>query len=191
MESEYKLNLPESHLHILRVVSAMAWADGNLSEEEAELLINEFKEDLPENPSPILYLEDTPPFFSDSLDNSLISEQLTERINAELALKEILIEYKYNPVPLATLVNQLKTQEDRCLSLKLAYMIIQAHAQKSGELISLEEKKAYRQLVDLLNLDENLVKEIELQANQDLAKFKHPFQAFIAGIIKSLDIANF
>ncbi len=39
MESQYKLNLPESHLNILRLVSAMVWADGNLSEEELLVLL--------------------------------------------------------------------------------------------------------------------------------------------------------
>jgi tellurite resistance protein len=188
MKSEYKLHLPESHVDILHVVSAIAWADGNLTEEESDLLINQFKEDLPPNPTPLLYLEDTPPLFTTLTEDPTISKQLSERITAELALKEIVVEYKYNPIPLAALVKKLKTEEDRCLALKLAYMVIKAGRDHSGELISLEEKKAYRQLVDLLNLDEDLVKEIELQANQDLEKFQHPFQAFISSIKKGLGL---
>lgn len=188
MENESKFNLPESHLNILRVVSAIAWADGNLTEEEANILIHEFNADLPPNPNPLLYLEETPPFFSSLGQNATISEQLSERITAELALNEIIVEYKYNPIPLQILVDKLITEEDRCLALKLAYMVIKASPNDAGELISLEEKKAYRQLVDLLNLKENLVKEIELQASQDLANFQHPFHAFISSIKETLGL---
>ena len=117
-----------------------------------------------------------------------VSEQLSERISAELALQEVISEYKYNPLPLKVLVDKLANQEDRCLCLKLAYMVIKASPNNSGELIDFEEKKAYRQLVDLLNLDEDLVEEIELQASKDLEKFQHPLQAFLASLKEALDM---
>lgn len=188
MESQYKLHLPESHVNILRVVSAIAWADGNLSEEESDLLINEFNQDLPPDPSPLIFLEDTPPLFSNLLDYPEVSEQLSQRISGELALKEILVEYKYKPIPLPILVDKLKTEEDRCLALKLAYMVMTASSDESEELVTTEEKKVYRQLVNLLNLKEDLVKEIELQANEDLEEFQHPFQAFISHLKKAIGL---
>lgn len=188
MPDQSKLDLPESHYNILRLVSAMAWADGDLSEEESEILINQFNSDLPPNPNPLLYLEDAPPFFSSLNENPLVAEQLSERINAESALKKIMVDYKYNPIPLNDLVSKIKTQEDRCLALKLAYMIIKASADENGELINNEEKKAYRQLINLLNLKPDLIKEIELQANKDLEKFKHPLQAFLSNVKNLLDM---
>lgn len=188
MDSQIQLNLPESHVNILRVVSAIAWADGNLTEEEAKILIHEFNDDLPPNPSPLLYLEEVPPFFNNLVNNDTISEQLSQRITAETALNEIIVEYKYNPIPLQILVEKLVTEEDRCLALKLAYMVIKASPNNQGESISLEEKKAYRQLVDLLKLDCNLVEEIELQASKDLDHFQHPFQAFISNIKETLGL---
>ena len=47
------LSLPESHFNILQILSALAWSDGHLSSEEIELLLEEFKQDLPANPAPI------------------------------------------------------------------------------------------------------------------------------------------
>ena len=189
MQSESNLKLPESHLNILRIVSAMAWADGNLSEAELNVIIHGFEPDLPASPSPFLYLEDPQFLFGTSVDNQDVPEQLSERISAELALKEVILEYKYNPLSLKVLVDKLATQEDRCLAVKLAYMVIKASPNNSGELINFEEKKAYRQLVDLLNLDEDLVEEIELQASKDLEKFQHPLQAFLASLKEALGMS--
>jgi hypothetical protein len=186
MKSKYQLNLPESHLNILRLVSAMVWADGNLTEAETNVLIHEFNADLPPNPSPLVYWEDVPPFISDISHQPNISQELSERISAELALKEIIVDYKYHPIPLADLVAKLTTEEDRCLALKLSYMVIKASAD-NGDLINFAEKEAYRKLVELLNLDDNLVKEIETQADQDLDKFQHPWHGFISNIKKALN----
>lgn len=183
-----QLKLPPSHLTILRIVSAMAWADGNLSEEELNLLVSEFNEDLPINPSPFLYVEDMPPFFDNTLNELEIANQLSERFLAESALKEIVIDYKYHPIPLGNLVQDLTTEEDKSLALKLAYMVIKISPDETGQLISNEEKKVYRQLVKLLNLKEDLVKEIELEADEELEKIEHPFQAFLNNIKRSLGL---
>jgi hypothetical protein len=189
MQSESNLQLPESHLNILRIVSAIAWADGKLSEAELNVIIHGFDPDLPASPSPLLYLEDPQFLFGTSVERETVSKQLSERISAELALKEVIMEYKYNPLPLKVLVDKLATQEDRCLALKLAYMVIKASPNESGQLINMEEKKAYRQLVDLLNLEEDLVREIELQADGDLEKFQHPLQAFLDSLKKALGMS--
>jgi hypothetical protein len=189
MESKYKLNLPESHLNILRLVSAMVWADGNFSEDELNLLIHEFNADLPPDIRPAIYWEETLPFVSDFANTPTISKQLSERISAELALKEIILDYQDQATPLSDLVAKLETQEDRCLALKLSYMVIKASSNNDNEaLINLDEKKAYRNLVELLNLKEDLVKTIEAQAEQDLTKFQHPFKAFLSNIKQSLGL---
>lgn len=67
-------------------------------------------------------------------------------------------------------------------------MVMKASPDESGELITTEEKKVYRQLVNLLDLNEDLVKEIELQANEDLEEFQHPFQAFISHLKKGIGL---
>ncbi len=180
-----ELNLPEPHLNILRVVSAMAWADGDLSEEEIDLLIDQFRFDLPIDPHPLFYAEDSTALFGSFRESPPISEQLEKRIDAELAFRDIVTKYKYDSTPLPELVNKIKNQEDRCLTVKLAYMVIKAtpDPQKQDNLISEGEKKAYRQLLDLVNLDSDLITEIERQADRDLEHFQHPFSALLANLI--------
>ncbi len=184
MTQSTDFNIPESHFNILRILSAMAWADGNLSEEEVDILIDQFKVDLPLDPHPLFYAEDSTALFGSFRESPPISEQLQERIDAELAFKEILISYKYNPTPLPELVAKLKTPEDRCLTVKLAYMVIKASRDpnQKDSLISPGEKEAYRQLLDLVDLEPDLITEVELQANRELDQFQHPFSAFLANL---------
>jgi hypothetical protein len=179
-----ELNLPESHYNILKVISALAWADGNLSEEEINMLIDQFKTDLPIEPHPIFYTEDSTALFGLFTEKPPVADQLTARINAELAFKEVLLNYKYNPISLADLVAELKTQEDRCLTVKLAYMVIKISPdpQNQDKLVSDGEKKAYRQLIELVNIDSALITKIEAQAEEELEHFLHPFSAFIANL---------
>jgi hypothetical protein len=185
-----ELNLPESHFHILKVVSAMAWADGNLSEEEIDLLIEQFKVDLPIDPHPIFYAEDSTDLFGSFVEKPPITEQIEKRIEAELAFKEILVDYKYCPVPLADLVTTLKTQEDRSLAVKLAYMVIKASPDPDHKniLITEGEKKAYRQLIELVDLDPDLITKIENKAEEELEHFQHPFSAFVANLKHFFDL---
>lgn len=185
-----ELNLPESHFYILQVVSVMAWADGNLSDEEIDLLIEQFKVDLPIDPHPIFYAEDTTDLFGSFVESPLVSEQIEKRIEAELAFKEILVNYKYRPIPLADLVTKLKTQEDRCLAVKLAYMVIKASPDPDHKnvLVSESEKKAYRQLIELVDLDPDLITKIENKAEQELEHFQHPFSAFVANLKHFFDL---
>lgn len=184
MNPSTQLNLPESHLKLLHIVSAIAWADGDLSEEEINLLIDQFNADLPIDPHPLFYAEDSTSLFGAFREYPPISEQLNERIDAELAFKEILINYQYNPIPLTELVAKLVTQEDRCLAVKLGYMVIKASPdpENQDKLISEQEKKVYRQLTELVDLEPNLISKIESQADRELNKFQHPFSAFIANI---------
>lgn len=178
------MNLPESHLNLLHIVSAIAWADGDLSDEEINILIDQFNSDLPIDPHPLFYAEDSTSLFGAFREYPPISEQLNERIDAELAFKEILINYQYNPISLVELVTKLKTQEDRCLAVKLAYMVIKASPDPDNrdKLIGEEEKKVYRQLIELVNLEPILITKIESQADRELNEFQHPFSAFIANL---------
>jgi hypothetical protein len=184
MSQSTELYLPESHLNILRIVGVMAWADGKLSEEEVDLLIDQFKIDLPTDPHPLFYAEDSTALFGSFRESPPISEQLQERIDAELAFKDILSQCRYEPTPLPELVAKLETQEDRCLTVKLAYMVIKASPapKKQDNLFSKEEKEAYRQLLELVNLEPDLITEIELQADRELEQFQHPFTAFLANL---------
>ena len=176
------LSLPESHRTILQILSALAWADGHLSSEEIDLLLEEFKEDLPTSPTPITSKQDIN-FSGFNLDvDPVVIEEIENRVNAEEAFKEFIKNYEKNPIPLEELVPKLKTYEDRCLTVKLAYMLICIGYVPQKHSIPPTEKALYRQLIQLLNLDNGVVREIEWQADQELDKFQHPFKAFITNI---------
>ncbi len=174
--------IPESHLNILHLVSAVAWADGDLSKDETEILMELFKADLPVDPQPIVYLDDNMTLYNSMTVNTEVYEQIQERMKAELTFKEILNSYKNNPISLEDLISPIETLEDRCLALKLAYMVVKASPDSEGNLISSQEKVVYRQLISLLNLDNELIKKIEWEADQELEKFQHPFKAFINNV---------
>jgi len=174
--------IPESHLNILKIVSAMAWADGKLDKEEIDVLMEQFKVDLPVDPQPIVYLEENITFYDPFSTNPIIYEQIETRIKSESAFKDILWDYKDNPIPLPELVCKLGSIEDRCLAVKLSYMVIKACADKEGDLISPQEKVVYRQLLELTQLDNETVKKIEWKASQELEKFQHPFKALLHNV---------
>lgn len=184
MSENPSLFLPESQLLILNIVCALAWADNDLSVEETEILLEKFKANLPPEPE-LMYLDEPDPFYGTTgLSSFTVAEQTQARTNAEIAFKDILNSYKENPIPLPDLVSQLKTNEDRCLTAKLAYMVIKASDDKEGNLISTEEKAVYRQLIQLLNLDSETVQKIEERASYELDKFQHPFKAFMGNVRK-------
>jgi|JI8StandDraft_2_1071088.scaffolds.fasta_scaffold149500_1 hypothetical protein len=186
MSEKIDFQLPESHSIILQILSAVAWADGNLSEEEMEVLMEQFKTDLPLDPEPIAYMDDNMTLYDPFSTNPLVYEQIQARISSELAFKDILNNYKLNPVPLTDLVSGLTSIEDRCLTVKLAYMVIKASADDEGNLICTDEKAVYRQLVELLELNHDTVTKIELEASQELDKFQHPFKALIHNVASFL-----
>lgn len=46
------------------------------------------------------------------------------------------------------------------------------------------KKMVYRQLIQLLNLDPEVVQKIEQRADYELDKFQHPFKAFMGNVKK-------
>lgn len=182
MTEKSSFYFPESHLNILHLISAIAWADGDLSTEESEVLIEQFKANLPTDPDPIVYLDSNMGLydsFSGETNTGILHEQIQVRIEAELAFKEILNSYKYNPIPLEDLVKPIENIEDRSLAVKLAYMVVKANPDNNGNLICPQEKAVYRQLIQLLEIDNDLVQKIEWEADRKLEQFQHPFKAFI------------
>jgi len=148
-------HLSAEQTNLLKIVWTMAWSDGEFSEEEQDLLLSYCSELLAEN------------------------EQQQAEIKAYLASKSV-------EIPaielLDELVPQLSIEEDRELALKLGYMVI-AISKKTGldSQINLEEKRAYRKLVELLNLPDETVQKIEWAANTDLERQEQPLE-----ILKSL-----
>jgi hypothetical protein len=128
---------------LLRILCTVAWSDGECSEAERRLL-------------------------SDLVQRYFHSEAMTLGTDAELAR---LLAEKFQPGALAELVQQLPSEEDRELALKLSYMIIRVGRRSPQEpSINAQERVAYRTLVDLLALGDERIREIEWAAESELPR---------------------
>ena len=128
---------------LLRIVCTVAWADGECSRAERELLAEQVANHL---------LGDNP----DSLAEAQLDTFLAERL----------------PVAgLDDLVTQLPGSDDRQLALKLSYMMVRVGRRSAAEpSINAQERVAYRHLVELLGLEDARIQEIEWAAEADLPK---------------------
>lgn len=125
-------------LNLLRVVAALAWADGNLAEEEVDLMLDRF------------------------------SELFAETDEARANLKEDLREYLVQNLPLEELVPKLQTDVEKELALKLSYEVIAASARTPEESkINEEESAAYAKLLQLLDLPLATVQRIKEEVTSD------------------------
>ncbi len=119
-------------MNLLRVAAYMAWSDGGLAEEEADVMLDRFCR-----------------IFSKS------DAQQTQ-------LREELRDYLMQNIPLTELVPKLQTVEEKELALRLGYEVISASARApEEEVINEEEEQAYQTLVNLLALPSETVDRIE------------------------------
>ncbi|MGA7932135.1 MAG: TerB family tellurite resistance protein [Kovacikia sp.] len=119
-------------MNLLRAVCSLAWSDGELSSEELELMLSEF--------------------------SNLFAKGEEDKQH----LRDELREYASQNIPLEELVPKIEREEDRELVLKLGYMVIRASRRDPNEpLINLDEKAAYRRLMNLLALPEETATRIE------------------------------
>jgi len=137
-------------MDILRAVAAMAWADGKLEPDEIRLMLDEFA--------------------------MLFAKTETERNY----LKSRLREYLGQNIPLEEVVPHIKSIEDRKLTLRLGYQVIQASRRSPNEpRVNLDEAAAYQRLVRILDLPSDMVADIE-------ASIVPPEESQPNGIIKAL-----
>ncbi|MGD1901232.1 MAG: TerB family tellurite resistance protein [Geitlerinemataceae cyanobacterium] len=131
-------SISPKQMAMLRIVAAMAWADGHLAEEEVAVAVDSFSE---------MFARDT---------------------EHQMQLREELRDYLMQNLPLDTLVPQLETREERELVLKLSYKTIAASARSPYEpTINAEEVKTYAALVRLLALPDEVVQAIEERVDRD------------------------
>jgi len=141
-------------MDILRVVTAMAWSDGELEPDEVTLMLEQFAQ-----------------LFAPSSDEqrSLIKE---------------LRAYLDQNIPLEDTLKRLGSMEDRRLILRLSYQVIQASRRQPNEpKINLDEAAAYQNLIKLLDLRPSEVAEIEAEAaeNQSMSDMAARLYALIGG----------
>ena len=128
---------------LLRIVCTVAWADGECSSAERDLLAQ-------------LVARHLHPGASSPPDAAALDAFLAERL----------------PVSsLAEQVARLGSSEDRDLALKLSYMMARVGRRSPEEpSINAQERVAYRRLVELLGLDDGTIREIEWAAEADLPR---------------------
>jgi uncharacterized membrane protein YebE (DUF533 family) len=131
-------SITPKQMNLLRIVAAMAWADGQLATEEVDLMLEKFS-------------------------------RLFATGEQQQALEQELRDYLMQNVPLSESIPKLETIEEKSLVLKLGYEVIASSARTPDEpKINQYEAQAYRQLVSLLNLPEDLVNHIEQEAQNQL-----------------------
>jgi hypothetical protein len=122
-------------LDILRVVTAMAWADGQLEPDEIKLMLEQFA--------------------------ALFAKSEPEARSLIVSLRE----YLDQNLPLEESLSHLRREGDRKLVLKLCYQVIQASRRTPDEpKINLDEIEAYQRLLTILDLPAEEVAKIEAEA---------------------------
>lgn len=125
-------------MNLLRIVAAMAWADGHLAAEEVDVML-------------------------DRLSRVFASD--TEQ---QHALQQELRDYLMQHLPLSELVSRLRSDDERRLVLRLGYEVIRCSARTPGEAkINAEEATAYKNLVQLLGLPSEVVQQIESEVESE------------------------
>jgi hypothetical protein len=120
---------------LMRVVASMAWSDGNLAQEEVDLMLDRFV--------------------------GLFADEA----NHQAQLREELRDYLMQNIPLQESVPHLRTQAERELVLRLGYEVINSSSRTPEEApINAEEASAYQILVQLLDLPADVVARIETEA---------------------------
>ena len=149
------LGISPEQLNLLHIVCAIAGSDGNLSAEELALMSEQF----------------SALFAIDEAHQEILRQEIQNSVSQNIFLEE--------------LVSKLPNVEDRELALKLSYMVIKASSQADGEpTIDKQEKVAYRRLVELLALPEEIVGEVEWAADEELKQHDNLIHALVSGLTK-------
>ncbi|MEM8807170.1 MAG: TerB family tellurite resistance protein [Cyanobacteria bacterium P01_G01_bin.38] len=126
-------------MNLLRIVLALAWADGNLAKEEVDVMLSSF---------------------------SRVFAATAER---QQHLEQELKGYLVQDIPLAELVPKLQTPAEKEFVLRLSYEVISSSARTPDEApINQEESEVYQQLVALLGLSPETVQRVESEAQTAL-----------------------
>jgi hypothetical protein len=126
-------------MNILRIVTTMAWADGELAQEEVDVMLDRFSG---------LFAADAP---------------------QQQRLRQELQDYMMQNIPLEELTPKLQSEDEKKIVLRLGYEVICASSRTpEEEKINAEEEEAYQKLVNLLGLPPETVKEIVSEEEADL-----------------------
>jgi hypothetical protein len=128
-------------MNLLRIVTAMAWSDGDLSVEEVDVMLDRF------------------------------SQVFTTNESVQHQLHQELRDYLMQNVPLTELTPKLTSIEEKELVLRLGYEVIAASSRVPNESrINDDEAIAYRHLVEALALPNETVQRIESEVKAHLGE---------------------
>ena len=140
-------------MDMLRAVLAMAWADGILEPEEIRMMLDEFA--------------------------ILFAKTETDRHSLKLQLRE----YLGQNIPLEEVIPNIQNFEDRKMTLRLGYQVIQSSRRNPDEpMVNLDEAAAYQRLVRILDLPPEVVADVE-------SAIAPPKESQSGGIIKTLALS--
>jgi hypothetical protein len=123
-------------MNLLRVVTAMAWADGDLAEEEVDVMLDRF------------------------------STTFAAEATQQQRLRQELRDYMMQNIPLEELTPKLQTSEEKELVLRIGYEVIGCSSRTPEEAkINTHEAAAYQKLLGLLNLPSETVQRIETEVD--------------------------
>jgi hypothetical protein len=126
-------------MNLLRIVTSMAWSDGNLADEEVEVMLDRFSRIFSTDPS------------------------------QQQELHQELRDYMMQNISLSELTPKLQSDEERQLVLRLGYEVICSSARTPHEeKINEAEAAAYQDLVQLLKVPTAIVQQIESEVNTQL-----------------------
>lgn len=121
-------------MNLLRVVAAMAWADGGLATEEVEVMLDRFSG---------IFAVDAP-------QKTMLHQELRD--------------YVMQNIPLEELTPKLQTTEEKELVLQLGYEVICSSARTpEEEKVNESEMMAFQKLVSLLGLPAETAERIQNQ----------------------------
>ncbi|MCG8366654.1 MAG: TerB family tellurite resistance protein [Pseudanabaenales cyanobacterium] len=125
-------------MNMFRIVASMAWSDGSLAGEEADLMLERLS-----------HL-----FVSDPAQRQTLQQELRD--------------YLMQNIPLEELTSKLQNNEEREVVLRLGYEVIRASSRTPEEDdINEEEAIAYQKLVKLLGLSADVVQRIETEVIEE------------------------
>ncbi|NEP60091.1 MAG: TerB family tellurite resistance protein [Symploca sp. SIO2G7] len=132
MGTQLPPSITPRQMNLLRIVLALAWADGSLAKEEANVMLTNFSQVFASTPA------------------------------AQEAVRQELQGYLIQDIPLEELVPHLTTEAEKEFVLRLGYEVISSSARTPDEaLINQDEQAIYQRLVELLGLPSKTVQRIE------------------------------
>ena len=130
-------SISPDQMTLLRIVSTMAWSDGNLAEEEVEVMLTQFSQ-----------------LFSNGVSQAALRKELRDYLMQNLPLEELVPQLSSS------------AEKELVLRLGYQVISASARTPEEGK-INQEEAQAYQKLVALLDLPPEQVSQIEQDVTQD------------------------